>query len=40
MQTSHIKYTGTTVQISWPTCWSIQQHFIKLHCMKMMTRLR
>jgi len=40
MQTSHTKYTGATVQISWPTCWSIQQYFIKPHCMKMMTWLR
>lgn len=40
MQTSHTKYTGATVQISWPTCWSIQRYFIKPICMKMMTWLR
>jgi len=40
MQTSHAKYTAATVQVSWPTCWSIQWYFIKPQCMKMMTRLR
>jgi len=29
MLTSHTKYTGANVQISWSTCWSIQLYFIK-----------